>query len=338
MIEKSDVICLKLLGKGSFFEEYLVCIDSAIVKQPKFKLRAMRKPLIALNKTDEDIVMFELMIRSSIRHPFLNNQICAFQDYNNLYYVTEYAPILLLDSNIIPKKVSNEIAKFYAAEMFLCLKYLHTKKQNYTFLSKKNVFLSADGHIKLEYAFCNCIECSSNGILDDLEYLCPDYLENHRFSHISDYWSLGIVIYQLLHGYPPFTGNSAEFTIAEIKRCTPAFGNDIDQDAQSIISLLLDRAIFDKYPTCEELENAIQLHAFFSNVDWKMLENKEYEPPFLIRIPEYNISSSPKLSTLYTSDFIVPGKDGYGNIFANYNTIHYLNKKRETHKRLRKKH
>ncbi|KAM0681625.1 hypothetical protein GINT2_000138 [Glugoides intestinalis] len=338
MIEKSDVICLKLLSRGSFFEEYLVCIDSAIAKLPKFKLRAMRKPLIALNKTDEDVVMFELMIRSSIRHSFLNNQICAFQDYNNLYHVSEYAPVLLLDSNIIPKKVSSEIAKFYATEMFLCLKYLHAKKQNYTFLSKKNLFLSADGHVKLEYAFCNCIECSSTGILDDLEYLSPDYLENHRFSPFSDYWSLGIVIYQLLHGYPPFTGNSVELTIAEIKKCTPVFEDEIDEDSRSIINLLLDRANLEKYPTCEELENAIQFNPFFSNIDWEMFEKKECTPPFIIIPPEYNISSSPRLSTLYTSDFIVPGKDGYGNIFANYNTVHYLNKKREIHKHHRKSH
>lgn len=330
MIEKDEIICLKLLEKGPFFEEYLICIDSKKVKTPNFRLRAMKKPLLALNKTDEDIVMVELMIRSEIRHPFLNNQICAFQDYDNLYYVTEYAPVKLLDSENLPKRFSLEIVKFYTAEIFLCLKYLHSKKQNYTFVSHKNILLSADGHIKLDYAFCNCIENSSNGVLDNIEYLSPEYLEKNQFGYFTDYWSLGIAVYRMLYGFAPFTGKSVHQKIAEIKRCRPVFDDSVDEVTKEFIGLLLDPEMVLKYSTCEAIEKAIETHPFFAGIDWKMIEKKEYGAPFLIKMPEYDAKASPRLNTLYTSDFIIPGKDGYGNIFSSYNTVHYLMKRKKT--------
>lgn len=332
MFLKSDIICLKLLKKGPFFEEYLIAAGLEKTKLQKFGLRVMKKPLITLNKNDEDMVIFELMIRSTIRHPFLINQVSAFQDYDNLYYVTEYAPVYLLNSSILPKKFSCEITKFYIAEAFLCLKYLHSKDQNYTYLSPKNVLLSADGHIKLDYSFCNCIECGTNGILDDLEYLSPDYFDNKRFGYMSDYWSLGIIMYQLLHGYTPFTGNSVDLTIAEIKKCKLSIQEPVDEDTINMLNLLIDPDMIKKYPTCKSLEDAILKHKYFSNYNWKKLEKREYQPPFIIKLPTYDIRASPKLGSLYTTDFIVGEKDGYGTTFSGYNTVHFLLNRKKNRK------
>lgn len=310
-----------------------MCINLENARSPKFTLRTMRKTLITLSKTDEEMVIFELMIRSKLRHPFLINQVSAFQDYDNLYYINEYAPVLLLNSPILPRKFSCEITKFYAAEAFLCLKYLHSKGQNYTFLSPKNVCLAQDGHLKLDYTFCNCIECSSNGILDDVEYFSPDYLDNNRFSYLTDYWSLGVIIYQMIHGYAPFSGSSVDFIIAEIKKCNVTIQEPVDEDTDNMINMLIDCDLGTKFSTCEMLEDAIMKHSFFNEIDWDKMLEKEIEPPFSIRLPEYDVSSSPRLNLLYTTDFIGGEKDGYGNLFRRYNTIHFL-KHRKHHRKV----
>lgn len=326
MIEKTDITCLKILRKGSFFEEYLACINPEQENPFKFNLRTMKKPLITLSKVDEDIVMLELMVRSNIRHPFLINQICAFQDYNNLYYISEYTPIYLFDSSVLPKKFSTEITKLYAAEAFLCLKYLHYKKQNYTFISPDNVFLGTDGHLKLDYSFCNCIESKMSLEFDNLTYLSPDFFRNHKFSYLTDYWSLGLFIYRMSHGFFPFSGTDRDLIIADIKKCNITIDDSIDDSLIDIIKMLLRPDLKIKYPTCELFEDAIMSHKFFSNIDWIKLENKEYCPPFKIILPEYDIKSSPKLGLLYTSDFIVNGRDGYGNLFSRYNTVYFMKK------------
>jgi len=326
MFVKSDIVCLKFLGKGPFFEEYLVSAGLECARSARFSLRAMKKTLITLSETDEEMVMLELKIRSKIRHPFLINQICAFQDYNNLYYISEYAPTPLLKSDILPRKFAPEITKFYIAEAFLCLRYLHSRGQTYTFLSQKNILLAADGHIKLDYSFCNCIEYSGN-IMDDVEYLSPDYLENNRFGYASDYWSLGIVMYQMLHGYTPFQSSSTVLTIAEIKKGNIVIQEPVDENTHNMINMLIDKNISEKYPDCKAFEDAVMNHPLFFDINWQMLENKEYEPPYLIRLPDYDTRGSPKLGMLYTSDYIVGEKDGYGNIFKGYNTVHFLKKR-----------
>lgn len=326
MFVKSDIICLKLLRKGPFFEEYLVTAELTYSKPPLLSLRAMKKTLITLSETDEQMVMVELKIRSKLRHPFIINQICAFQDYNYLYYVTEYAPTPLLQSNILPRKFTCEITKFYIAEAFLGLRYLHSREQNYTFISRKNLFLAADGHVKLDYSFCNCIECSGN-IMSDVEYLSADYLENNRFGYATDYWSLGVVMYQMLHGYTPFESDSIEQTITAVKKCEVVIQEPLDKDTESMIMMLIDRNASEKYPSCKEFEDAVMNHPFFAGINWEMVENREYNPPYQVRTPEYDLSISPKLGMLYTSDYIVGEKDGYGNIFRGYNTVHFIKKR-----------
>lgn len=327
MIDKNEIYCLRTKEKGSFFEEYLVCIETTASKKVFFGLRAMKKSLITQSSTDEQLVIFELMIRSRIRHPFLVNQVCAFQDYDNLYYVTDNAPVKLLNSKILPKIFSVEIAKFYIAEIFLCLKYMHKKEQNYTFLCPENIFLGTDGHIKLDYSFCNCLEYNNNGLLDNIEYTSVDYIDNKMFSYLSDYWSMGIVFYRMILGYTPFSGKSLPETIANMRSGDFYLPDTFDDSTKSFLSLLLDSKMFHSRPSCQELEDTILRHPIFADIDWGMLENKSIPPPYIVKHPDYDLKMFPKLSTLYTSDFIAGDKDGYGNIFSSYNSVHFLLKK-----------
>ena len=111
MIE-NDIKCDKILQNGPFFQEM-----------------------------DEEIVLNELLIRSNLRHPFLINQVCAFQDYDNLFYIYELAITKLMKNNLLPKKPHVDLIIFYADEIFSCLRHFHSKKQIYTFLTFDNIYL-----------------------------------------------------------------------------------------------------------------------------------------------------------------------------------------------------
>jgi len=326
-MDKNEIYCLEIKERGTFFEEYLVCIESSSSKKTYFSLRAMKKSLITHSPTDEQLVIFELMIRTRLRHPFLINQVCAFQDYDNLYYVTDNAPVKLLNSKILPKKFSVPTSKFYIAEIFLCLRYLHRKSQNYTFLCPENIFLGPDGHIKLDYSFCNCLEYSDNGLYNNLEYLSLDYIEHKRFSHLSDFWSMGVVLYKMIFGFTPFLGSDFDDTIANIRGSAVCFPEYVSPETKSFILLLLNRDLFENRPSCQHFEDEIMNHPFFKDINWNMLENKAVLSPYFIKMPEYDLNMYPKLSTLYTSDYIVGDKDGYGNLFSTYNSVHFLIKK-----------
>lgn len=326
MITKDELYCLKSLIKFSFFEEYLCCVK--LQDRIKFfNARVMKKAAIMRSNNDEKMVEFELMIRSNLRHPFLVNQVCAFQDYDNLYYITESAPVCLFDTKIFPKTFSIMQARFYISEIYLCLKYMHSKKQIYTFLCPDNVLVGVDGHIKIDYCFCNCLETKNTGIVQNIEYTSLDYILNKKFSFLSDYWSMGVLLYKMIYGYTPFISNTLEETVDKMINEPVSFSKIIDSDLTDFISMLLDVNNFENELLCEDFEKRIEDHPFLKDIDWNKIEQKTISSPFNIKIPSYDLSSFPKLSTLYTSDLRVGSKDGYGKTFFYYNTVHFLIKK-----------
>lgn len=318
MIFKKDIVCIKTLGKGPFFRDFVVCLTTNIPKQHFMKLRSMSKRQIIKNKLDEKMVIHELCIRSNLRHPFLVNQICAFQDYDNLFYLSEYAPVSILDKASFLHPFSTSSVRFYAAEILSCLLYLHGKQHVYTFLSPANVLIGQDGHIKLDFAFCNGLNLEPDEMNKYIEYASPIYLMNHDFSFASDFWSLGIVLYQMAAGFTPFGSETTDLTAYAMLSRDLEFPDWFDTDLCSLIDILLTPNLFSD--NLEENSELLKSHAFFAGINWEMLENRRMEPPYVPEIPSVNMQNKPFLGALYTSDFIVGEKDGYGNIFTSYNT------------------
>lgn len=328
MIDKKEIRCIQTLKKGPFFQEFLVYFDYENQSPKKLQLRAMTKRLIVQNKVDEEMVMHELYIRSHIRHPFLINQICAFQDYDNLFYIAEYAPLKLLKNSLLPRKFRIDVIKFYAAEILSCLRYLHSKNQVYTFVSPDNLMLADDGHIKLDYAFCNCLNETECDVLENIEYASLNYLTTNDFSMAGDYWSLGIILYQMALGYTPFGSETFDETLQAMQVFEIEFPDFIDASLKDLISLLLNVNRSPGWLSSFEDTEILVNHPFFYDIDWCRLENRELEPPYIpgVVYPGTDVHNAPLLGTLYTSDFIVGDKDGYGQTFTDYNTVNFFKK------------
>jgi len=326
MIEKNEIRCLRTLKKGPFFTEYLVYFDYGGRPRQYMQLRAMSKGQIVTNKVDEEMVINELYIRSNLRHAFLVNQICAFQDYDTLFYLAEYAPLPLLRCSQLPKKFCLRAVRFYGAEILSCLRYLHSKGQIYTFLSPENILLDAEGHVKLSYSFCNSLNETDCEVLENIEYASLDFLTSGDFSEAGDYWSLGIVLYKIAFGYTLFGSETFDETLNAMQKLDIEFPDDADPDLVDLIKLLLNSTHASGWLSEPGDAEILTGHPFFTGIDWRELGQKMLVPPYLPRL-EYSAAelySAPLLSTLYTVDFIVGDKDGYGQTFSCYNTVNYL--------------
>lgn len=323
MIDKKDIKCLQILKEGPFFQELLAYIESNDGKKFNFRIRAMYKQSIVRNKLDEEMVLNELKIRSNLRHPFLINQICAFQDYDNLFYITEYAPVKILDNDLIKVPFHPEVVRFYAAEIFLALDYLHRKGQIYTFLSPENIYIDSSGHIKLEYSFCNCLNETEDEVLRRIEYASMDYIMFRDFSMAGDFWSMGIVLYLMSIGYTPFGCETFEETVRGMKTEELEFPENVDRDLADLVTKLTYKDAKKRLGATLEDSIIIMNHPYFKNIDWKLLESKRLPPPY---IPTLNLDykNTPFLSTLFTSDYIFGNKDGYGDTFTKYNTTYFM--------------
>ena len=330
MLEKKEIACVAVLRKGPFYYEYLVVLKTKEDTLPRYILRAIHKRAVVNTKIDEEMVLNELYIRSNIRHPFMVNQVLAFQDYDTLFYMTEYAPAALLKTASLPLRLPMSAVRFYGAEVFCALDYLHRKEQVFTFLSPDNVLLASDGHIKLDYVFCNGLNDKPDYLVEMIEYVSPVYLKKNTFTRTSDYWSLGIILYRLAVGYTPFGCESASTTVQSILARTVEFPDFIeDRSFKDLVRILLG-ARKDTPALGSSLDDAeiIMGHPFFTGLDWDRLRRKEYVPPYIPSVETVPLEEMIPLSDLYTSDFIVGENDGYGNTFKDYNirwSVSYCN-------------
>ncbi|KAL7803585.1 kinase-like domain-containing protein [Trichoderma aethiopicum] len=188
------------------------------------------------------------------------------------------------------RSFSLERARFYAAEILCALEYLHESRGIYSWLKPRNVLLDSLGHVVL----CGSGLYHPGSENDDRsshatpEYPAPEILRDEIRSGAADWWTLGIFLYEMLTGLPPFFDESTD----EIRRKILSseqilFPEDVPPDARDIIAKLLDREP-DSRLGARGGASGVKAHPFFANVDWDRLMERKYTPAFK---PDFSITS-----------------------------------------------
>ena len=268
-------------------------------------------------------VFIERCILSSLDHPSIIKFYQSFKSSNKLYLLVEYCPKGSL-SDFLKRQSSlnNNLAKHMTAEIVLSLEYLREMQIVHRDLKPGNIVLDSNYHIKLiDFATCKVFNrdiqakiiafkekndlVKSMGFSDDNElnttskdsrhyslvgteeYLAPETLSDSDLNYTSDYWSLGVILYQLLCGCTPFKGRSDLETYNNIQKSTEITfkKSNIDPQAKDLIRQLLT-----KEPTLRIGIDSIQEikdHPYFAGVDWATLRNNSvpYNPPKVKRPP-----------------------------------------------------
>ncbi|KAL7348764.1 cGMP-dependent protein kinase I alpha catalytic domain [Encephalitozoon intestinalis] len=322
MIGKKDIMCIEKTGLGPFWEEFLVFIDVGEVVGGLYGLRVMKKKKI-IGYGEQEMVQDEYYVRSRIRHPFLINTICGFQDYEHLFLLSEQSQNYLVNLISSEERLSPKVSRFYMAEILLAVQYLHSKGLSYGFLSPRSMMIGDDGHVKLKYDFLNRIDCGIGDLEQNVEYASLDYVESGEIGPVSDYWSMGMVLYHMLSGTTPFAAPDMASTVERIRKNRIKFPEFFDKNARDLVSKLLVVSPKDRLGYRERDCMAIRKHPFFEGIEWQEVFQKKSKPPFLFNIARKECFSRPaNLRILYTTDYLPDQKDGYGQTFRGYGTIY----------------
>ncbi len=265
MFNKNDIFCWELVKNYSMYKVFVVTIRNK--DSCKFYLRVMNKKRIYEIEEFKRFLLNENIKRSKLRNPFIVNLVYGFQDYENLYYLEEYAPVELLNTPHILKPLPISSIKFYAAEIILALEYFHKKGLVYTYLNPEDLLIGPDGHIKLNFVFCNEYNKKENSRKSYIEYSPLD----RKLTHESDLWSLGIVIYELAMNDTPFSDLSQDGILKNIMTNNLYFSETLDDDLINLITKLIGPKN-QRITLIEELKK----HKFFIGVDWVKMSNKEF--------------------------------------------------------------
>jgi serine/threonine protein kinase len=217
---------------------------------------------------------------SEVKHPFIVKIHYAFQTKKHLVLVLDF----LCGGELFfhlqrSKRFSESRARFYAAEIGLALEHIHSKNIIYRDLKPENLVLDRQGHVVLtDFGLAKReVKDMTHTFCGTPEYMAPELIQKKGHTFAVDWWSLGIFLYEMVHGLPPFyTQNVSEMYELILTRPLTFPGN-FSPELRSILTRLLERDPSKRLQSGDEFRR----HPFFRDVQWDRLMAKDIKPEFV---------------------------------------------------------
>uniref|UniRef100_A0A8B9HEM7 non-specific serine/threonine protein kinase n=1 Tax=Astyanax mexicanus TaxID=7994 RepID=A0A8B9HEM7_ASTMX len=297
---------LRVLGKGGYGKVFQVRKVTGGGSGKIFAMKVLKKAMIVRNAKDTAHTKAERNILEEVKHPFIVDLIYAFQTGGKLYLILEYLSGGELFMQLEREGIFMEdTACFYLAEISMALGHLHQKGIIYRDLKPENIMLNNQGHVKLT-DFGLCKESIHDGTVTHtfcgtIEYMAPEILMRSGHNRAVDWWSLGALMYDMLTGAPPFTGENRKKTIDKILKCKLNLPPYLTQEARDLLKRLLKRSASSRLGAGPGDATEVQTHPFFRHINWDDLLARKVEPPFkpfLVSVANLILSSPARLLSI----------------------------------------
>lgn len=277
---------VKTIGIGTFGRVYLVQLNNQYITSPKFyALKILSKFDIVRLRQCDHYRNEKCLLALCKKHPFIVNLIYTTNIDNYFMMLMEYIPGGELFSWIKKyKSFDLDTVRFYGSQICLTLEFLHSKGIIYRDLKPENLLLNGDGYIKFtDFGFSKQTDKSFT-FCGTPEYMAPEQLvQEVNFGHGKevDYWSLGIILYEMYVGTPPFYGRDVFSIYSRILKNKVYFPEGFDPMLKDLIYKLTQKNPKKRIGTKYGVEE-IKKHQFFRNMDWEKIYRKEVKAIFPI--------------------------------------------------------
>ncbi|EEB07338.2 AGC/AKT protein kinase Sck1 [Schizosaccharomyces japonicus yFS275] len=280
-----DFKVLRLVGKGTFGQVYQV------MKKDTKRIYAMKKLskklIIRKKEVAHTIGERNILVRTTMEEsPFIVSLKFSFQTATDLYLVTDYLSGGELFWHLQHEgKFPEPRAKFYIAELVLALEHLHKHNIVYRDLKPENILLDANGHIALcDFGLSKAnlsTNSTTNTFCGTTEYLAPEVLlEEGGYTRMVDFWSLGVLVFEMCCGWSPFYSEDTQQMYRNIAFGKVRFPKDtLSQEGRNFVRGLLNRNPRHRLGAIGDAEE-LKEHPFFSDIDWDALAKKKVKPPY----------------------------------------------------------
>lgn len=299
-IDQFDV--LGLLGQGSFSKVYLARLGMDTKDNNLFAIKVIKKTNPVVNGDPASVLNEWHCLQLGRSFPFLTVAHCCFQSRERLFFVMEY-----VQGRDLLRYVEEQGAfpegrvRFHSAEIVLALEYLHQNNIVYRDLKLNNVILDQAGHCKLiDFGMSKKLDernqMRTNTFCGTVYYLSPEILRGDAYAYSVDWWSLGVMMYEMLCDCLPFNGKNDDKIFEAIKSQNVTYPNDVrlSGEARAILDGLLTKEVSRRLgcesSMGENSSEAIKRHPFFLHQTsgansgsnwWQDIRDKKLEPPYV---------------------------------------------------------
>jgi len=303
------------VGTGTFGRVRVVKVRGSSDRTP-MALKIMKKSEVIRLKQVEH-VKAEVGILAQIEHPFIVNLLTTFQDEKRLFLLLEFVNGGELFSYLRKEgRLPDAEAQFYSGEIVLAFAYLHSKHIIYRDLKPENLLIDCEGHVKItDFGFAKVVEDRTWTLCGTPEYLAPEIIQSKGHGRAVDWWAMGILIFEMLAGYPPFYDENPFGIYQKVLAGRIDFPRHFDVKAKDLIKRLLTHDRAKRFGCLKNGAEDIQKHKWYKGMDWEQLQNRRLRAAFIPpvkaqddtsmfdRYPESTEGSAPTISSKDQAQF-----------------------------------
>lgn len=279
-LDSLDII--KTIGTGTFAR---VCLAKQKGSHKYYALKILSMADVIKLKQVEH-VKNEKNILSQVQHPFIVSMVWSHKDTSCLYMLFTFICGGELFSYLRSSgKFSYPTSFFYAAEIVSALEYLHSLSIIYRDMKPENLLLDREGHLKItDFGFAKKITDRTWTLCGTPEYLAPEIIQSKGHNKAVDWWALGILIYEMLAGFPPFFDDNPFGIYEKILSGKIDWPKSIDNLGKDLIKKLL---VIDRTKRIGNLKagaDDVKKHKWFKGVDWEDVYYRKLKPPLVPKL------------------------------------------------------
>jgi serine/threonine protein kinase len=251
-----------------------------------YALKCLSKKHIVDEKM-EDHVENEITIMSEIDHPFVLDYYGAMQDSKQIYFVLE----VLLGGELFQilrthERFPETTCRFYAASVLSAFSKMHAKKIAYRDLKPENLVLDSNGYLRIvDFGLARKIKNGKTWTLCGTpDYLAPEVILSEGHDWAVDYWALGILLYEMCAGVPPFAADDPMQVYENIVEGNLHIPRDFSRNMGDIIRKLLKSYPSKRLGRTRGGSKEVMKHKFFSGFDWHALLDQKMDVPLKPKI------------------------------------------------------
>ena len=276
-----DFRILKVLGRGSFGK---VCLVQYKKTKELYAMKSLKKDVL-LDQDQVESTLLEKKILQKLEHPFLVGMMFCFQTEDRIFFVMNFVRGGELFMHLRhAKHFDEEKTRFYAAIIGTALDYLHKNGIVYRDIKPENILMDENGYLKLaDFGMAKILQDDEKALsfCGTPEYLAPEIITGEGHNSAADWWSYGILVYEMLCGIPPFYCENIDKMYEYITHAELRFPKKIptSEVARDLLRKLLVKKQEQRLGSKEGFKE-IAAHPFFAGIDFDAFIKKKIEAPF----------------------------------------------------------